>query len=204
MKDMQKEWDLRWQKKASTSLTPDPWLLRAMPFLSPGSVLDIACGRGRNSLYLAEHGFAVTGVDISGQGLNLFRQEAATRNLSIELVQSDLEKSPTLPEGPFDVVSVFFYLQRSLLPAIKDTIRPGGFAVLRTFSKAGDFPGGPDNPDIVLQPGELLEVFNDWEILLHEEGLEKSGKTDGGLAGIVARKPKKTQGHKGPPAHLSP
>jgi len=60
--------------------------------------------------------------------------------------------------------------------------------VVRTFSRAGSFPGGLDNPDFVLNPGELPDLFSGWEILLHEEGLEPS-KKGGSLAGIVARRP---------------
>lgn len=189
MHDSKEKWNQRWQEKASSPLAPDPWLLRAMPFLSPGSVLDIACGRGRNALYLAEKGFTVTGIDISDQGLKMLRHEAANRNLAINLLQWDLESRALLPQGPFDVISEFFYFQRSLLPAIKSSLSPGGTAVLRTFSRAGGFSGGPVNPDIVLNPGEFLEIFSGWEILLHEEGLEQSQKMGGGLAGIVARKP---------------
>lgn len=190
MSDLTEKWNLRWQEKASSPLSPDPWLLRAIPFFTQGSVLDIACGRGRNALYLAARGFTVTGIDISDQGLKMLRQEAANRNLAVELRQWDLESRVSLPQGPYDVISKFFYYQRSLLPVIKDTLKPGGIAVLRTFSKAGDFSGGPVNPDFVLNPGELLEIFSGWEILLHEEGLEQSQKTGGGLAGIVARKPR--------------
>ncbi|MBW2688610.1 MAG: hypothetical protein JRC99_01615, partial [Deltaproteobacteria bacterium] len=60
--------------------------------------------------------------------------------------------------------------------------------VLRTFSCAGSFVGGPDNPDFVLRPGELLEIFSGWDVLFHEEGLEPSSK-GGSVAGIVARRP---------------
>jgi hypothetical protein len=73
---------------------------------------------------------------------------------------------------------------------LRESLRPGGIAVIRTFSSAGPFPGGPENKDIVLRPGELLEIFSGWEILLHEEGLEPSEKKGGSLAGIVARRPR--------------
>ncbi len=188
MSDLKNKWNLRWLNDLPSPLVPDPWLLRAMPFLSPGPVLDIACGRGRNALYLARRGFAVTGIDISDSGLKLLEREAASRKLTLDLLQRDLEQSITLPKGPFDIMLMFFYLQRSLYPAIKDNLPPGGTVVLRSFSKAGCFTGGPQNPEFVLNPGELPDVFADWEILLYEEGLEQSRK-GGNLAGIVARKP---------------
>jgi len=182
------KWNQRWQEKAFKPLAPDPWLLRAMIFLSPGPALDVACGRGRNSLYLAEKGFTVTGVDISDQGLSLLQQEGSNRNLPLKLLQLDLEDSASLPPGPFNVILKFFYLQRSLLPIIKDILKPGGVIVLRSFSKAKSTQRESGNPEFILNPGELLDVFAGWDILLYEEGLEKS-QTGGSLAGIVARKP---------------
>lgn len=184
------KWNQRWQEKSSQPLSPDPWLLRAVPFLSTGTALDIACGRGRNALYLAEKGFTVTGVDISDQGLKLLEQEAANRNLTLNLVQLDLEVTVSLPQGPFDLISKFFYLQRSLLPIIKDSLRPGGIFVMRSFSQAEGCREAPGNPDFILNPGELLDVFAAWDILLYEEGQEES-RTGGSLAGIVARKPRR-------------
>jgi SAM-dependent methyltransferase len=116
-------------------------------------------------------------------------QEASNRNLALNLLQMDLEATASLPQGPFDVISKFFYLQRSLLPIIKEILKPGGIAILRSFGKTKDATTESGNPDIILNPGELLEVFAEWDILLYEEGLEES-RAGGTLTGIVARKPK--------------
>lgn len=182
------KWDQRWQEKETLPLLPDPWLLRARPFLSGGAALDIACGRGRNALYLVDQGYTVTGIDISGQGLKMLAEEAANRGQTLHLLQRDLERPATLPRGPFDLICMFFYLQRALLPKIKQFVTPGGIVILRTFSTVGRAPEGPSAPDIVLNPGELIEVFANWDVLLYEEGLERS-RNGAGLAGIVARKP---------------
>lgn len=189
MSDLQDKWNARWRDKAAAlDWQADPWLQRVLPLLPPGRLLDVACGSGRNAMFLAEHGFTVTAVDLSQEALALLDQEAARRGLAIETRQVDLEADPLLPVGPFDLVIAFFYLHRPLLPLLKALLRPGGLMVLRTFSCAGPFPGGPGNPDFVLNPGELLELFRDWEILCHEEGLEASHK-GGSLAGVVARCP---------------
>jgi len=185
---MENDWNQVWQERQQKPLIPDPWLERVLPLLPPGRALDLACGRGRNALLLAEHGYAVTALDASAQGLAQLTQEARRRNLVIDTLQQDLEQTPRLPEAAFDVVLQFFYLQRSLLGALREAVRPGGMAVLRTFSRAGDFPDGPGNPDYVLEIRELLQIFAGWEILLHEEGLDEAER-GGGLAGIVARKP---------------
>jgi len=189
MSDLQDKWNARWRDKAANSdLQVDPWLQRVLPLLHPGRALDVACGRGRNALFLAEQGFSVTAIDLAQEALVLLDLEAARRGLAIATRQVDLEMEPLLPAGPFDLVIDFFYLHRPLLPLLGELLRPGGLMVLRTFSCAGPFPGGPDNPDFVLNPGELLELFQSWDILLHEEGLEPSHK-GGSLAGIVARRP---------------
>lgn len=188
MNDPRTSWNSRWREKADDSWEPDPWLVKIRPLLPAGRALDIASGRGRNSLYLAEVGLSVTAVDVSDEALAQLGREAARRNLPVETRRVDLEDDPRLPGADFDLVLDFFYLHRPLLPKLRDAVRLGGIAVLRTFSSAGSFPGEPDNPDFVLRPGELLEIFAGWEILLHEEGMEPSRK-GGSLAGIVARRP---------------
>jgi tellurite methyltransferase len=189
MENPREKWNRRWTERAEESAEPDEWLVRIEPLISvPGKALDIACGAGRNALYLAERGWTVTGVDIAEQGLALLEGEAARRGLPLTTRTIDLEAEPFLPSGPFELVLLFFYLQRSLFPAILSSVRPGGLAVVRTFSAAGEFPGAPGNSDFVLRPGELIEIFAGWDILRHEEGVEPA-RRGGGLAGIVARRP---------------
>lgn len=186
---MANDWNKVWQEREQKPLLFDPWLKRVLPLLPQGKLLDIACGRGRNALPMAELGYAVTALDASSQGLSQLADEARRRGLAITTLQQDLEQSLQLPKAAFDVVLQFFYLQRSLFDAVRDAVRPGGVAVVRTFSRAGSFAGGPGNPDYVLEVGELLTLFQGWEILLHEEGLDEAER-GGNLAGIVARKPR--------------
>jgi SAM-dependent methyltransferase len=163
----------------------------------------VACGSGRNALFLAANGFAVTAIDLSQEGLALLEREAARRGLAIATRQVDLENNPLLPPGPFDLIIDFFYLHRPLLPRLCERLRPGGLLLLRTFSCAGTFPGGPDNPAFVLDPGELLALFAGSEILVHEEGVEPSHK-GGSLAGIVARRPAAAESGPAPAAASMP
>lgn len=188
MNDSRTRWNARWREKSERPFEPDPWLLRVHPLLPGGRALDIASGRGRNALFLAEQGMSVTALDVSEEALAQLGREATRRGLKVVTRRVDLEADPRLPAELFDLVIDFFYLHRPLLPLLRHAVRPGGVAVLRTFSHAGPFPGGPKNPEFVLRPGELLEMFAGWEILLHEEGMEPSRK-GGSLAGIVARRP---------------
>lgn len=189
MDDLQSRWNIRWREKSSNAnWQADPWLKQVRPLLTQGAAFDIACGMGRNAIYLAEQGFMVTAVDISEVALNLLNTEAQKRQLQVNTEQLDLEGSPVLPAGPFDLLLNFFYLYRPLLSPLMERVRPGGIAVVRTFSQAGAEQYGTVRPEISLRPGELLKIFSGWEVLLHEEGLEPSAK-GGSLAGIVARRP---------------
>ncbi len=185
-----KKWDQRWQEKASSPVwQPDDWLMRTLPNLpDSGTALDLACGIGRNALCLAKRGYQVTAVDFSEVALDLLRKEVKRSKLHIDPIQADLEAADFLfPQGHFDVVLQFYYLYRPLLPSLLEAVRPGGLAIIRTFSRAGEDRFGSVNREISLAPGELLRLFAGWDILLYEEGLEPSRK-GGSLAGIFARK----------------
>lgn len=188
MVDVRSKWDRRWQERAAADGQPDAWLQRITPLLVPGRTLDVACGSGRNALYLAARGFSVTAIDISGVALAQLRERATQAGLAIDTRRLDLEQNPVLPAGPFDLLLDFYYLHRPVLAPLLGRVAAGGMAVVRTFSSAGDFPAGSVAPEMVLRPGELLHIFSGWDIVLHEEGLEPSRK-GGSLAGIVARKP---------------
>lgn len=166
----------------------DAWLLDVIELVPVGSALDLACGNGRNTLELARRGFDVTAIDHSTEALAQLSAAAKQAALSVSCLACDLESRPPLLPTDFDLVLCFFYLHRPLLPWLLRQVRPGGHAMLRTFSRAGDFPAGELDERFVLQPGELLAIFAGWDVLRYEEGLEPSRK-GGSLAGILARKP---------------
>ena len=186
----QGKWNQRWQEKSSSAeWQPDNWLQRTLPYLpDSGTALDLACGIGRNALCLANQGYRVTAVDFSEVALDLLRKKALSCKGHIDLIQADLEATEfPFPPEHFDLVLQFYYLYRPLLPSLLETVRPGGLAMIRTFSRAGEERFGAVNKEISLAPGELLHLFTGWDILLYEEGLEPSRK-GGSLAGIFARK----------------
>jgi tellurite methyltransferase len=186
--DPREKWNLRWRGQAGEEPVADAWLLELAELLPGGRALDLACGRGRNALELARRGYTVTAVDQSEEALRQLAGMARGEGLAIECLRCDLEVDPPELAPDFDLVLCLFYLYRPLHPWLLSRVKPGGLALLRTFSRAGDFPPGELNPRFVLEPGELLQLFAGWEILRHEEGLEPSRK-GGSLAGILARKP---------------
>ena len=171
---MSVRWNQRYQAEGY-EFTPSPWLREVDSLLRKHRVgaraLDLACGGGRNALYLAELGYAVDAWDISDVGLSFLRDELSRRALAgralpVDVRQVDLERAP-LPAASYDLILDAHYLERALFPGMKHALRPGGRLLVHTFLYV---PGGPNttrlgNPAYALQPGELRTAFADLEIL---------------------------------------
>lgn len=146
------------------SLAVSDWVARWSALLPPGArVLDLACGSGRHLRWLAERGFAVTGVDRDEQALQALRELA-------EIVVADLEGGPWPLEGRwFDAVVVTHYLWRPLLPRIVEALAPGGTLVYETFARGQETIGRPSRPEFLLEPGELLRACIGLRIVAYED-----------------------------------
>ena len=165
--------------------TPATWLTMHRHLLPPGHALDVACGRGRHALWLAEQGWHVTAVDRDAGAVRELGVEARRRGLPIAAESIDLEReAATLPNGPFDVIVVVHYLHRPLFPQLLAALRQGGVLVYETFTTAQAARGKPTNPDFLLHPGELRELVGSLAILESREG-EFDGRD---VAGVIARK----------------
>ncbi|WP_298434731.1 methyltransferase domain-containing protein [Geobacter sp.] len=137
--------------------------------LCPGRrALDIACGEGRNSIFLARHGFEVTGIDISPVGLDKARRWAAREGLAIGFILADLERYRFT--GTFDLILNFNFLLRDLIPREVAALVPGGIIVFDTILESPTAPI-PHRPEYLLKPGELVRLFAPYpgEILYHGE-----------------------------------
>jgi SAM-dependent methyltransferase len=120
-----------------------------------GSVLDLACGSGRNTCWLAEQGWQVEAVD---------RDEAAIAGLQgiagIHAWVSDLEQGFWPFENRrFDAIVVCRYLHRPLLAKLAESLAENGILIYETFMRGQERFGRPQNPDFLLKPGELYETY---------------------------------------------
>lgn len=133
---------------------PSAWVRRFVDRIPPGgTVLDLACGRGRHTRLLLERGHRVIAVD---------RDVAAVAGLDgdLEVLEVDLEDGRpfALAGRRFEGIVVSAYLHRPLLPALVEALADGGTLIYETFSRDQVRYGRPTNPDFLLCPGELLEV----------------------------------------------
>ena len=154
----------------------------------PGPVLDLACGSGRNGIYLARMGLEVTCADLSSEALEKARDLAELHGVEIDLLQVDLEQEGVnpLPPAAYGAILVFRYLHRPLIPCIKKALRRGGLLIYETFTIEQPRFGKPRNPDFLLRPGELVEIFEDWEVIHYFEGVKDNPTR--AVAQIVCRK----------------
>jgi len=149
-------------------------LAEVVPALPVGRALDLGCGEGADSVWLAEHGWEVVGVDISETALGRARAAAEERGVldRIDFRQHDL--SQTFPDGEFDLVSAHFF--HSTLPLDRthifrraaDALRPGGTMLIVDHSAP---PPGNSKLDghhhLFLSPQEVVAALNlpeqEWE-----------------------------------------
>lgn len=115
-------------------------------------MLDVACGSGRHSRFLAQLGHEVTAVD---REPGHFPDPPP----GVTLLGADLEADPwPFPGRRFDAVVVTNYLHRPLLSVLLESVEPGGLLIYETFAQGNERFGKPSNPAFLLAPGELLDA----------------------------------------------
>jgi SAM-dependent methyltransferase len=166
---------------------PASWLVQHAGLLPrEGRALDVACGRGRHAIWLAERGLTTLAVDRSADTIREVNEAARERRLPLRAEVRDLESgaNPFHDEPAFNVIVVVHYLHRPLFPALLGALAPGGLLVYETFTRAQAARGKPTNPDFLLQPGELIELVRPLEVLASREG-DFDGRM---IASVIARR----------------
>jgi tellurite methyltransferase len=173
-------------------MAPNPLLTEFSSLLEDenleGPILDLACGTGENGLFLAEMNLPVVLADRSSEALDVARKSAEDRRLKVQFWEIDLETGGNpLQEEHYRAILIFHYLYRPLIPHLRRAIRRKGILIYETFTSDQPKYGHPHNPDYLLQPGELAEWFQDWEVIHYFEGLLEAPRR--AVAQIVCRKP---------------
>jgi len=120
---------------------------------NPGVVLDLACGAGRHSQYLANLNYSVIAVD---QDVSLIEANADVR-ISPQKLDLELEDWP-LTGSLFDGIVVTNYLYRPHLDQLPQMLTDGGVLIYETFAQGNEAFGKPSNPNFLLKTGELLAL----------------------------------------------
>lgn len=156
-------WDERYAAaELLWSAEPNRFLVEEVAGLTPGRALDLACGEGRNALWLASRGWRVVGVDFSAVAIERARRMAAARQLEVEWVLADVRA--WVPPAPgFDLI-VVMYLHlpwREMSPVLERAagwLSPGGTLLVvghDITNLAGGY-GGPRDPTVLYGPDDVV------------------------------------------------
>ncbi len=151
--------------------SPNAFLESTIDQIPPRRALDIACGSGRDAVYLASRGFKVHAIDHLPDAIELGRKLAASYlevDTNIEWIIGDVKS--VLPCGPFDLITCFFFLDRTILLQLSELLATHGQIVIETFTSVNrEVLGKPRSANYALEIGELENIFQSLEILEHDE-----------------------------------
>ncbi|WP_405826086.1 class I SAM-dependent methyltransferase [Streptomyces sp. NBC_00838] len=188
----QEFWDSRYgESDRIWSGDPNTVLVREVTELKPGRALDLGCGEGADSIWLAGRGWRVTAVDISGVALARAERHAATADAGvadrIDWQRHDLAVS--FPAGTFDLVSAQFLHspgdmpRERILRTAAAAVAPGGVLLIVGHAGLPSWEANP-HPEVHLPtPAEVLESLElpdgEWEVLLSDEHERIQTRPDG-------------------------
>ena len=164
------DWNERYRSREELDTVPAPLLVRAAEGLAPGRALDLACGAGRNAVWLAERGWEVVAIDGAIEAIRIVDQRTGT--LPVDARVMDLERGGELPfrDESFDLVAILYYLHRPLFAEARRVVKRGGI-VVSAAKMRGTYR---------IAAGELARHFEGFEVLHASEGE---------IAEIIARRP---------------
>jgi SAM-dependent methyltransferase len=191
----------RWDEihtKSHSGLDPSAFLGALLPHLPGGNgptgsernyALDVACGKGPDALLLARVGYVVDALDVSPVALQILNERALMEGLDARITPQQVDLSEAkLPENAYDLVFCRRFLDRALLPQLRNAVKIGGALVLELFTEEqAQQPTGPKNPAYLLRHGEIRDLlpashFN--IVRWYEEGGSLHQSCLAGIAGI--------------------
>ncbi len=166
---LKSHWDLKYERGLPSLTEPDPFFLSAYErFVKPsfpnaGSAVDLACGLGRHALWLASREWRVSGVDLSDVAIEKLRHDALERKVALDLFVGDAFGYKFVP-ARFDLIVLFYHLDRSLFPRIVFALKPRGLLICK-MSLRWDMAGAGDT----LHRNELPSLVPELHALHHQE-----------------------------------
>lgn len=168
-------WDLRYAgSELVWTAEPNRFLAAEVADLPAGRALDLACGEGRNAVWLAQRGWDVTGVDFSQVGLDKGRRLAQERGVPVQWVRADVTEYVP-PPAAFDLVAILYLhldpaVTRAVLRRAAAALAAGGtlLVVGHDPTNIEEGHGGPQNRSILMAPDEIAEAVDDLDVVRAE------------------------------------
>lgn len=169
-------WDKNFSSRGDKVLEPEASLVSKLKYFKAGSVVDIACGDGRNSLFLLKNNFLVTGVDFSAKALERLERFAADLEYSVDTQQLDLSTPSSLSLiGVFDNIVVNHYrLSREHLKELEQHINKGGILFISGFGHKHKVDQRIRKEDLIY-PEDMEVLKHSFDLLEYEEKEDDRG-----------------------------
>lgn len=158
------EWDERYAgQDLLWHAEPNRFLVQEVADLAPGTALDIACGEGRNAVWLAERGWRATGVDFSGVALAKAQRMAEERGVTVRWIEADLRQWE--PPERFDlVIAMYLHLpaetRAATFSAATEAVAPRGTLLVVGHDRENIAfgHGGPQDESVLFTATEVADV----------------------------------------------
>ena len=169
-------WEEKFANRSDNPLSPEKSLIENFKYLKKGSVLDLACGDGRNTLFLLEKDYQVTGVDFSIKALERLREFAKRNNYSVNTEQIDLSIPNSLDHiGLFDNILVNHYrLNRSQLKDMENHITDSGILFICGFGHNHKVDLKIRKEDLI-QPTDFDHIKKSFKLIEYIENQDDRG-----------------------------
>ena len=185
------KWDARYEQGAYTQRPcPSEFLRQHIGHLQPGRALDIACGAGRNALYLAQQGWQVDAIDISAVGLEHAQCAARDANLQVNWHCQDLLDHPHIPRSDYQLIILFRFVAMQLLEQLPAHLLAGGLLMVEEHMVWATPVTGPGSNRFRVAPGTLKSCLPAMQVIVEEEGavVDADGST-AALSRLLVQKP---------------
>jgi SAM-dependent methyltransferase len=183
--DMRSLWDARYEAKGALwGAEPNQFLAEIAEVLEPGTALDLGCGQGRNSLWLASRGFEVTGLDLSSVAIEQATAVAAELDLDASFGSVDLTTWDPAGRVWGLVVLTYLHLSHERRPVVhaaaRRAVAPGGRLVViaHHLDNLENGVGGPPVPELLFTEQQLAGDFSDLNILRNEKVIRTTDEGD--------------------------
>jgi len=177
------KWDERYRTGAYLERThPSQLLADWLGQLPKGRALDVACGAGRNALYLAASGYEVDAIDISTVALDRARAHAQRRKLDVNWIEMDLD-SGNLPNERYKLIVMVRYTHAALVAELIELLEDGGYLLCEEHLLTNRDVVGPASAAFRMRPNELLGLATGLRVLYYREGLIED--PDGRVAALA-------------------
>ncbi len=167
-------WDRKYAEGLPSLTKPDPFFISAYErvvnklFPNAGRALDLAAGLGRHSLWLAERAWHVSALDVSGVAIAKLGRSARQRKVNVNAFAVDAAEYRFEPAG-FDLIVLFYHLDRSLFPKIVSSLKPGGLFICKMAVQWGSYNSAVKTNFEPLGRNELPSLVPRLQIVDHNE-----------------------------------